>query len=390
MQTKKHILFLASWYPNKNAPTLGNFVQKHAEAAALYNHISVIAIFSHRENNYSLECSTENGVNNYIIYYPKVTLPIPGIKQLIQIYRTKKAFKTAFKKVLDNQGMPELVHLNQVFPIGRHALYLKRKHNLPFVVTENSTSYHMGSNKLPYPALKFSVNCMKKADMILPVSKDLQYSLNKLGVKIPMEIIPNVVNEHIFGNLPVQHPDKTRFIHISTAVDDHKNISGILRSIRELSGISTNFHFLIVSDGNVKPFIDLAYNQLKISEDLLSFEGTKTTEEVAASVNESSAFVLFSNYENLPCVILEALTVGKPVISTSVNGVPECVNESNGILIEPRNETQLVQAMLQIIRNEKQFDSEAIKKEALNRYSYQAVGKKFDAIYNEIIHRYVS
>lgn len=390
MNKRKHILFLCSWYPNKNAPTLGNFVQKHAESAALFNQVSVIAIFSHSESSFILERSTENDVNSFIVYYPKVTFPIPGIKQLIQAYRTKKAFKLAFKEVVENHGKPEFAHLNQVFPIGQFAIYLKRKYNLPFVVTENSTAYHMGSNRLPYFALKFAVNCMKQAAMILPVSKDLQLSLNKLGVNVPMRVIPNVVNEHIFGNLPIYQLEQTRFIHISTAVDDHKNISGMLRSVKKLSEITTDFHFLIVSDGDTKPFIDLAYNQLRIAKELLSFEGTKTTQEVAEAINQSTAFVLFSNYENLPCVILEALTVGKPVISTAVNGVPECVNTSNGILIEPGDEEQLTQAMLSIIQKEVEFDSKKIKLQALDTYSYRAVGKTFDAIYDEILEGHVS
>ncbi len=390
MSKVKHILFLCSWYPKKNAPTLGNFVQKHAEAVALLNQVSVIAIFSHQEKTYTLEETTENKVNSFIVYYPKVTFPIPGIKQLIQAFRTKKAFKIAYNAVIEKQDKPDFVHLNLVFSIGRFALYLKRKFNLPFVVTEHSTAYHMGSNRLPYFALKYSVNCMKQAAMILPVSKDLQHSLTKLGINVPMRIVPNVVNEHIFGNLPIIQPEKTRFIHISTAVDDHKNISGMLRSVKQLSEITTDFHFLIVSDGDIKPFIDLAYNQLKISKDLLSFEGTKTTREVAEAMNESSAFVLFSNYENLPCVILEALTVGKPIISTAVNGVPECVDASNGVLIEPRNEEQLTDAMLAFIRKEVTFDATTIKEQALNNYSYQAVGEAFDAIYTEILEQHVS
>ena len=39
---KTKILFLASWYPSKNSPVEGIFVQKHAEAAALFSDISVL------------------------------------------------------------------------------------------------------------------------------------------------------------------------------------------------------------------------------------------------------------------------------------------------------------------------------------------------------------
>ena len=42
----KKVLFLCSWYPNRRNPTLGNFVQKHAEAASLLNEVVVVAIIA--------------------------------------------------------------------------------------------------------------------------------------------------------------------------------------------------------------------------------------------------------------------------------------------------------------------------------------------------------
>ena len=39
---RKHIIFLARWYPHRYDPMFGLFVQRHAEAAALFNDITVI------------------------------------------------------------------------------------------------------------------------------------------------------------------------------------------------------------------------------------------------------------------------------------------------------------------------------------------------------------
>ena len=43
---KLNVLFLCSWYPNRDNPTLGNFVQKHAEAANRENNITILSIIS--------------------------------------------------------------------------------------------------------------------------------------------------------------------------------------------------------------------------------------------------------------------------------------------------------------------------------------------------------
>lgn len=390
MQKKKHILFLASWYPNKNAPTLGNFVQKHAEAAALFNEITVISVFSHTSDTYEIVDVTENNVRSITCYYPKVTLSIPLLKQLLQLYRTRKAFNRAFSLYLESGQKPELVHLNVVYPAGYFATRIKQKLNIPFVVTEHSTAFHEGKNKMPALPLKMAIRTMNEAAKILPVSEDLKKSLIRHGVTTPMHIISNVVNENIFRITTENQPEKIQFIHISTAIDEHKNVSGIIRSVKKLSQLTVNFHFLIVSDGILEPFIDLAYNQLNIPTSLLSFEGTKTTTEIAEAIGGSTALALFSNYENFPCVIPEAFMLGKPVISTAVNGIPEHVNPDNGILIDAQNEQQLTEAMLSVIQQKTTFDADEIRKYALKHFSYEAVGRQFDEVYNEILSSHVS
>ena len=41
-EERKHIIFLARWYPHRYDPMFGLFIQRHAEAAALFNDITVI------------------------------------------------------------------------------------------------------------------------------------------------------------------------------------------------------------------------------------------------------------------------------------------------------------------------------------------------------------
>ena len=64
------------------------------------------------------------------------------------------------------------------------------------------------------------------------------------------------------------------------------------------------------------------------------------------------AFILPSHYENLPISILEAMASKLPVISTNVGGIPEIIdNGVNGILIPPKNEKELAEAIRNLIEN---------------------------------------
>jgi glycosyltransferase involved in cell wall biosynthesis len=116
-------------------------------------------------------------------------------------------------------------------------------------------------------------------------------------------------------------------------------------------------------------------------EEKIKFTGEISYTKVAEIVRSASAFVSFSNYENQPCSILEALCCGVPVIATKVGGIPEVINSQNGIIIEPLNESQLLQAMEMMMDKFKNFDLESIAKSAKMKFSYNAVGSQLNLLY---------
>lgn len=381
---KQHlsILFICSWYPNKENPTLGNFVQKHAEAAARFNKVSVISVVSSLQvHSMYIEKSTIRGVETYIGYFPKKKGLLGKIFNFLNHRRT---FKSVYKTFQHENPKTDLVHLNVTYPMGIWALWLKKRMNLPFVISEHSSGLHVASDHAyPSHVLTLCTKVFDRADFILPVSLNLQDSISKLTNNTAFHVISNVVDETVFyAKTAVQHKHK-RFIHISTGVDSIKNISGMLRSVKKLSETRTDFTFLIVSDGDIEYARQLS-TQLQLNS-WVTFLGTQTTAEISKLLDESDALVQFSNYENFPCVIAEAFMAGKPVISTNVNGIPEHVNERNGILIEKGDEQALCQAMLAILENSITFDAQEIANYAIEYFSYESIGQQFDSIYRNVL-----
>jgi glycosyltransferase involved in cell wall biosynthesis len=208
--------------------------------------------------------------------------------------------------------------------------------------------------------------------------------MKKLSPNSNFALISNVVDETIFNyreNTTIIQ--KKSFIHISTCLDVHKNISGMLYSIDRIAKYRQDFDLKIVSDGDVE-YAKVLVQKLGL-QDIVTFYPTMSTEQIADMIRKSSALLLFSNYENFPCVIAETLLMGKPVISTNVNGIPEHVHAFNGLLVNKGDNHALEKAICTFLDDDIIFSPTEIHAYAFNHFSYHEVGKQFDEQYRVVL-----
>ena len=78
---------------------------------------------------------------------------------------------------------------------------------------------------------------------------------------------------------------------------------------------------------------------------MVSLVGVRTATEIRERLLGARAFVLPSFAEGLPVVLMEALALSRPVIATSIAGIPELVDNACGWIIPAGSEDALVQAM---------------------------------------------
>ena len=384
-EKKFNVLTLCSWYPNDNNPNLGNFVQKHADTIALQNRAVALAIFpSTSDTSVRLVHTKRNELDELVVYYPKQEGGLVLQSKLKNFFAHREAFKLGYLKVLELIGKPDVVHLNIIYPLGIWALWLKYRYKIPYVITENSSGFHVETeHAYPKPILRLCRIVLRNASVLMPVSKNLKTSLQKLSGSNSFEIICNVVDEQLFEISFQENDSKNLFIHISTGVDSIKNLSGMIRVVNELSFSNHVVHLDIVSDGDIEYAKEL--HKTLGGNQCIDFHSTKTTEEIALMIASSDALLMFSNYENFPCVIAESMMSGKPVISSNVNGIPEHVNKENGILVDPRDEDALGNAICSFINGEINFDPIQIRAYALEHFSYKRVGENFTNIYRSIL-----
>lgn len=381
----KKILWLCSWYPSKQEPFNGDFIQRHARSAALYNEVYVIHVTpqeTRKPDGALVDIKQTGNLTEHIIYFRRSTTPF---RKFIDNYRWQKLYRRAIGEYVKAAGQPDLVHVQVPMKAGIAALWVKRKWGVPYIVTEHWGIYNdvVSDNfRSRGPIFRqYTRTIIAGAKLLLSVSRFLADAINSMVCQKEYGVIPNAVNTELFFCREKMNMQVFRFIHVSGMVP-LKNAEGILRAFRVFRRTNTNAELVMI--GDTDPAIRHYATSLGFAANTVSFRGEISYEQVAGEMQRSQALVLFSDIENAPCVIGEALCCGLPVIATRVGGIPELINETNGILIEPRDEEALVAAMQNVMNNYSTYDPVEISAEAQRRFSYPVVGMKLDEIYREV------
>ncbi|HCQ16548.1 MAG TPA: hypothetical protein DIU20_09815, partial [Cryomorphaceae bacterium] len=113
--------------------------------------------------------------------------------------------------------------------------------------------------------------------------------------------------------------------------------------------------------------------------------GAQNSEGIAQLMRNANVFVLASHVENQPCVILEALCSGLPVVSTAAGGIHEEISDLNGLLVPTGDMDQLSNALYEVYTNYASYNRQSIAQTAAQNYSYEAVAEKLNTIYLNVL-----
>lgn len=368
------VLFLARWYPHKYDPMLGLFVQRHAEAAALYNDIMVLYVHPDElaKKRFEIDRRVENKVDTLRIYYKK------GGK-LTNAFRYFKACRKGLKLA----GRPDLIHVHVLTRMGVVAFLEKRFHHIPYLITEHWSRYLPGNHFDGTLRRKATKIVVRHAAMVTTVTENLAQAMQSHGLSHPRYVtLPNVVDTRLFQPMP-HHNVLPKIIHISCFEDQSKNISGLLEALRRMKDNGVAYQAVLIGEGMDLEAMKAKATALQL-DDAIQFTGLLQGKALAEALAMGDFLVLSSHYENLPVVILEALACGLPVVSTQVGGIPELIDQTNGILVPKGDSQALAEAMTRCCALHAQYDPQTLRSRVTERYSYESVGKLLDHWYAQI------
>jgi colanic acid/amylovoran biosynthesis glycosyltransferase len=112
------------------------------------------------------------------------------------------------------------------------------------------------------------------------------------------------------------------------------------------------FELILVGDGPMRKELETIIGRHRLSEQV-KITGWMTNQQVREQILRSRAMILPSFAEGLPVVVMEALALRRPVISTYVAGIPELVEPGKtGYLVPAGSAVHLAQTMKQVLRED--------------------------------------
>jgi glycosyltransferase involved in cell wall biosynthesis len=164
---------------------------------------------------------------------------------------------------------------------------------------------------------------------------------------------------------------------------EQKGLHVLLEATATLRDQGHEFDLVLAGDGPLRESLERRIRDLGLAH-LVTMTGWISGERVRAEIERARAFVLPSFAEGLPVVIMEAMALARPVISTYIAGIPELVLPGvTGWLVPPGNPASLAEAMRQALSaapDELVRMGEAARHRVLERHDVMREAEKLEIL----------
>jgi len=219
------------------------------------------------------------------------------------------------------------------------------------------------------------------------VRPTLKYIPERLHSQSP--IVPLGVDCDVFR--PETCRKKTKDINLLFVgkVEEHKGIKELFEAFRIVSTKIRNVTLTLLGEIKDNALVEDKIRQLKI-KDCVNIIGRVPFEKTVGFFQSCDIFCLPSRFEAFGLSILQAMSCGKPIVTTRAGGVPEfVVDGKSGFLIPAENPNALASSILKLIKNPELRDEMGLYNRNLcrNKYDWKKIVDQIEDLYAKAIER---
>ena len=299
------------------------------------------------------------------------------------------------KKLMEDEKI-DLLHAHGT-RAASNTFWAAKQLGLPIIYTVHGWSFHIDQNPLVMKSRQLGEKwLLKYSDSTICVSEsNLKdgLSFSKMDGTV---VIKNGIDLQTYNPLRVLNdikaelgiPKEMVLVGYIARITAQKDPLTLVRAIALIPS-SLPLMFLLVGDGDLKPAVVQLAKDLKVSSRILFLDARQDIPEILQAID---IYCLPSLWEGLSIGLLEAMSMGKAVVATAIDGTKEVVkNNINGLLIPPNAPDRLAEVLIELA-----IDSElrlalgsAARQTIQNEYSLEVMTRGIEHVYQKTLSKSV-
>lgn len=396
----KNVLVLTSTFPRWKNDSTPSFVKDLCDKLSRKYNIFVLA-----PHAYGAEPKEKLGalkVHRFKYFYPKYQSIAYGAGMLPNVRKSFLAkmqipffiisqFKSASK--LTKTEKIELMHAHWMIPQGLIGAYLKKKYNVPLIVTIHGSDLFPLKSKAFRKMQKF---VLENADWVTVNSSVAKKELNSRfpSLKTKISIIPMGIDTQIFAKnsrLKKKYKDEKIILFVGR-LNEQKGVEYLIMAMKKIISEIPNSKLLIAGEGGYKTHLEKIANEMRVAENV-QFLGPIQKNKLPDYYSLADVFVLPAvttkiGTESFGLVLLEAMSCGACAIGSSSGGIKDIIKGGeNGLIFKEKNHEELAEKIISVLKNERLRLTLAKKGQEFARanYSWDKIAKKFLDVYKKVL-----
>jgi len=261
----------------------------------------------------------------------------------------------------------DLIHIQTPFIAHYGGVYLSERFNIPRIETYHTFFEEYFYNYIPLVSKKwlkqlarrFTVKQCNNVDQVIVPSTAMKEVLHDYGVTTKVTILPTGIEPEQFdsGNGPlfrvkygIKH-DRPVLTHIGRVAHE-KNIDFLIRMLTHVWHEIPDILLIIAGEGPAESKLKKLVVRLGLKENVLFVGYQSRNSDLKDCYCSGDVFVFSSRTETQGLVLLEAMALGVPVVSTAKMGTRDILEAETGALVAEESESKFARKVIKLLDND--------------------------------------
>ncbi len=259
----------------------------------------------------------------------------------------------AAKKLVEKER-PDIIHAHWIIPQGLIAYFIKKKFNIPYVVTSHGSDIFGLQQKF---LIDLKRKVLKEAKHITGVSNAIKDEILKLVPEIEVSVIPMGVDSKLFNpkkrdlSIKKKYGIKGPFLLFVGRLTEKKGVRYLIEAMPEVIKRYPEAKLMIIGTGELEKELKELAIKLNVNDNII-FMGAIQNKDLPKYYATADIFIgpsiitKYGDREGSPVAFVEAGMCGCWLIVSNLEGIKEIIiNKRNGIYFKEKNTNELINSI---------------------------------------------